>query len=152
MDDSGPSRTVPPRPVSLPSPPVINSLLQKRHVAALIGRFPHIKQRLDCLVPAAELSDVPSARPEILNLLGLSDVDISVGMLLRDLLVASSQWCQRTLLSLLETLLLSRPFSRLASGSMLSLYLLLTGWLTCSRLRAWFGCWLSSCPFDRGAA
>jgi hypothetical protein len=91
MDDSGPSRTVP-----LPSLPVINSLLQKREVSSLIDSLPHIKQRLDCLVSSAELSDVPSARPEILNLLGLSDVDISVGVFLCDLLVASSRWCQRT--------------------------------------------------------
>jgi hypothetical protein len=111
MDDSGPSRTV-----SLPSLPVINSLLQKREVSALIDRFPHIKQRLDVLVSAAELSDVPSARPEILNLLGLSHVDISVGVFLCDLLVASSRWCQRTLLSLLETLTIADSSAGLAAS------------------------------------
>jgi hypothetical protein len=110
----------------------------------LIDRFPRIKQRLDCLVSAAELSDVPTARPEILNLVGLSDLDISVGMLLRDLLVASSRWhdatarCAGTMRQqgALALLLLSRPFSGLASGSMVSFYLLLTGWWTCSRVRA----------------
>jgi hypothetical protein len=79
MDDSGSLRTV-----ALPTLHVIHSLFQKKEVAALIDRFPHIKQRLDCLLSAAALSDVPSARPEILNLLGLSEVDISVGMLLRE--------------------------------------------------------------------
>jgi hypothetical protein len=111
MDDSGPSRTA-----SLPSLPVINSLLQKREVSALIDRFPHIKQPLDRLVSAAELSDVPSDRPEILHLLGLSDVDISVGVFLCDLLVASSRWCQRTLLSLLETLTIAPQSAGLAAS------------------------------------
>jgi hypothetical protein len=77
MEDSGLSRTVP-----MPKLPDtdINSLLKKKEVATLINRFPQVKQRLECLLSAAALADIPSARPEILNLLGLIDVDLAVGV------------------------------------------------------------------------